>query len=236
MKLEQVGKGISGIGEFIKRNPYIVILGVIILLLFFLFTRPEKPRIEKNFAPQPPTPPEPPEPPVQHKVEVIPVPIPEPPKIVKVPVPTEPPIQPVTAPDTGIMLEKFGQKFGEMMQNISVMFEDVIAHHEATIAQITELVDTIRVDRPDTVHRRAIDFRENPQRYVEEIMREGVIRHPRPRKNGKILVADGRWEPEDKVIERQRRRYEEALARGDYKWAEIVRRETEIALGRTLEW
>ena len=38
------------------------------------------------------------------------------------------------------------------------------------------------------------------------------------------------------VIRRQRERYERALARGDLLWAEIVRRETEQAIGRRLEW
>ena len=253
MKVEEVGKqaerGMKGIGDFIKRNPFVAIIGVIIVIfLVFLFARPRRERV----TPQPPAQPEvitkevpvpmPVEVPVYKEIEkpipipvevpvhkVIEKPIPMPvevpvPKIIEKPVFIEPPVQPDPEPQE--------------------IYRDDIKWKEEFAAQLDAIQDALRVDRVEAVDPiidvkvdpYVLDYYADPQRYVEEIMREDVFRPPRPRKNGLILTAAGEWEPVQDVIERQKQRYKDALARGDYKWAEIVMRETEIALGHPVVW
>ena len=94
-------------------------------------------------------------------------------------------------------------------------------------------------DRPDRPDRpRVLRFDPaDPERYKREILRAPIPDHPtREVRNGKIRVAAGHFEPIEDVIARQKERYERARARGDHKWAEVVRRETEIAIGRQLDW
>ena len=190
MKIEQVERGISGIGNWVKNNP-LMVLGVIVLVfLVFLFARPE--RRAQEALPQP-----------KHE-----------------PLPIEPP---VALQDVGAL-------------DIGVLFEDVIVRQEMLAGQVAALHDALRIDRPDQIIAGAVDYRECPQRYIEYIFKEGIIRQPRPRKDDKILIAEGRWEPVDEVIRRQRKRYERALAEGRKEDAKLVRRETELALGHRVVW
>ena len=250
MKVEEVQKnvegGIKGIGNFIKRNPFVAIIGVIVVIfLVFLFGRPRREREEVAAPQQLPQPqampveipvPMPVEVPVPMPVEVpvhkiIEKPIPKPievpvPKVIEKPIFIEPPVQP------------------DMKPQVDYEYRDDIAWKEEFAAQLDAIQDALRVDRVEAVDPvidvkvdpYVLDFYADPQRYVKEIMREDVFRPPRPRKNGLILTAAGEWEPIEDVIARQKQRYKDALARGDIKWAEIVRRETEIALGHTVDW
>lgn len=186
MRIEQVERGISGIGGFIKQNP-LMVLGILALIfLVVLFARPE--RRAEEAIPQ-----------AKHD------------KLAMV----EPPIYP--------------QNIGAL--DIGYLFEDVIIRQEMLAAQIAGIHDALRADRVEPV----IDYRVDPQRYVEQIL-GGAHIPPRPRKNDKIWVAEGRWEPIDNVKKRQRQRFERALARGDKQTAEVVRKETELALGQRLVW
>jgi hypothetical protein len=235
MKIEEVQKnvegGIKGIGNFIKQNPFVAIIGIIVVFfLVFLFARPRRERV----TPQPPAQPEvitkevpvpkPIEVPVYKEIEKpIPMPIEVPvPKIIEKPIFIEPPVQPDPEPQD--------------------VYRDDIAWKEEFAAQLDAIQDALRVDRVEDVDPvikidpYMLDYYADPQRYVEEIMREDVFRPPRPRRNGLILTAAGEWEPVQDVIERQKQRYKDALARGDYKWADIVKRETEIALGHPVDW
>ena len=137
-------------------------------------------------------------------------------------------------------------------QHDEEIYEDIAARQQDLAAQIDAIHDVLRDDRVEPVVEpvtpvteptpeikfdpQVLDYYADPQRYVKEIMREDVIRPPRPRRDDKILTAAGEWEPIQDVIARQRQRYEDALARGDTKWADIVRKETEIALGHRVDW
>ena len=91
---------------------------------------------------------------------------------------------------------------------------------------------------PDPAPRPVLRFDPaDPERYKRKILRAPIPDRPtREVRNGKIRVAAGHFEPIEDVIARQRERYERARARGDHRWAEVVRRETEIAIGRQLDW
>ena len=184
MKIKEVEKSISGVGNFIKQNPLIV-LGVIILIFFvYLFMKPET----EEAIPQP-------------KYE---------------PLPVEPPIQPN---DVGLL-------------DIGYLFEDIISRQDLLSAQMATIHDALRLDRVEPV----VDYRIDPENYIEQILREDNFISPRPRKNDKIWVAEGRWEPVQEVINRQRQRFENALAEGDKQMAKVIRKETELALGQRVEW
>ena len=76
-----------------------------------------------------------------------------------------------------------------------------------------------------------------PEKYKSAILRAPIPSKPtREVRNGKIRVASGGFERIEDVIARQKKRYDKARGRGDHKWAEVVRRETEIAIGRQLDW
>ena len=76
-----------------------------------------------------------------------------------------------------------------------------------------------------------------PEVYKEAILRAPIPDRPtREVRDGKIRVAAGHFEPIEDVIKRQRKRYDRARRAGQHKWAEVVRRETEIAIGRRLDW
>jgi hypothetical protein len=228
MKVEEVQKniegGMKGIGNFIKRNPFIAIIAVIVVFfLVFLFARPR--RREEVTAPQqlPQAQAMPVEVPVPMPVEV-PVP-----KVIEKPIFIEPAVQPEP--------------------QIEEVYKEDVAWQEELAAQIDAIHDVLRDDRVEPVveavteptheikfDSEVLDYYADPQKYKREIMREDVIRPPRPRRDDKILTAEGEWEPVESVIARQRERYEDALARDDTKWADIVRRETEIALGHAVDW
>ena len=77
----------------------------------------------------------------------------------------------------------------------------------------------------------------DPRTYKREILRAPIPDRPtREYKNGKIRVAAGHFERIEDVIARQKERYKRAREKGQHKWAEVVRRETEIAIGRQLDW
>ena len=232
MKVEEVQKniegGMKGIGNFIKRNPFIAIIAVIVVFfLVFLFTRPGR-RREEIAAPQQLPQPQamPIEVPVPMPVEVpMPMPVEVPvPKVIEKPIFIEPaqPEQPL----------------------VEEVYKEDIAWQEELAAQIEAIQDALRVDRVETVDPvidvkvdpYVLDYYADPERYRREIMREDVFRPPRPRRNGLILTAAGEWEPIQDVIERQRRRHERALAEGRKQDAQLIRRETEIALGHRVDW
>ena len=230
MRVEQVQdnieKGIRGIGSFIKNNPLVVVGIFVVVFLVFLFTRPRRneERVEPRQLAQPQT--------LQ----------PAAPKVVEVPVIKEMPLPfPVEVPaDKKPDDEKLIDEPVEQTKNIFDWKEGFTAWQEDIAARIDALDDALRVDRPDNVVFRVdpyvLDYYADPERYRREIMREDVFRPPRPRRNGKILTAEGKWEPIDSVIERQKRRFERALVEGRRQDAELIRRETEIALGHKLDW
>ena len=77
----------------------------------------------------------------------------------------------------------------------------------------------------------------DPRTYKRAILRAPIPDRPtREYKNGKIRVAAGHFERIEDVIARQKERYKRARAKGQHEWAEVVRRETEIAIGRQLDW
>ena len=185
MRIEQIERGISNVGSWVKNNPLIVLGVLIIVFLVFLFARPE--RKAQEALPQP-------------KQE---------------PLPVEPPIHPQ---DVGVL-------------DVGFLFEEVIVRQEMLAQQVAAIHDALRKDRVEPI----IDYREDPQRYAELVL-GGAHIPPRPRKNDKILVADGRWEPIDKVKKRQRQRFERALAEGRKQDAKLIQRETELALGQRMVW
>ena len=235
MKIEQVEKGIkrgiSGIGGFIKQNPLIVLGILALLFLVVLFTRPERRAEEVIIKPKPEPKPE------RLQVDI-------------------PPVQPYNVmPDIGFLFEdiiKRQELFAAEIAGIhDALRVDRVEAVEPAPEPVVEVVERIieRVVEPANGRRddngrnnvirfdpQIIDFYADPQRYKREIMRKDVIRPPRPRRRDKILTAEGRWERIEDVERRQRDRYERALAAGQKDWGELVRRETEIALGHRVRW
>lgn len=92
-------------------------------------------------------------------------------------------------------------------------------------------------DKPDRPRRTIRYNPAEPEKYKRAILRAPIPSKPtREVRNGKIRVASGGFERIEDVIARQKKRYDKARGRGDHKWAEVVRRETEIAIGRQLDW
>ena len=233
MKVEQVQndveKGIKGIGNFIKNNPLIVVGVFVVVFLVFLFARPRR---EEKVEPRQLAQPQPLQPAAPKLVEV--------PVIKEIPLPFPVEVPAVEKPNRKPNDEKPLEEPTEPLNNVYNWQEGFAAWQEDITARIDAIDDALRDDRPDNVVLRVdpyvLDYYADPERYRREIMRKDVFRPPRPRRNGKILTAEGRWEPIESVIERQKRRFERVLAEGRRQDAELIRRETEIALGHELDW
>ena len=115
------------------------------------------------------------------------------------------------------------------------LFEQIKLKQEALGIKQKKILDMLKMEEMQRVgdRRGVIWYEHDPEAYKQVIL--GAPRPGRVR-DGYVRVAAGHYEPVQDVLRRQRERFERALARGDYMWADIVRRETELALGKRLEW
>ena len=132
------------------------------------------------------------------------------------------------------------EDIGRRMQEMIERMERIQRHHVPIpdpIPTPPPIPDPIPTPPPTPPRPRIRFDPRRPEVYKEAILRAPIPDRPtREIRNGMIRTAAGHFEPIEDVIARQKERYKRARARGDHKWAEVVRRETEIAIGRRLDW
>ena len=255
MQIEKVEEGAKRAGTFIKNNPLIIIIAIAVIALIFLFRRNGREEKEVIAEPIPPyehlTPPAGVGEQVGHLVEELAV-RQEAMAVAKMQMidrlfrQQEQRQAELLHGKMGI-IERVEQRIGELEEKIHEPRPEPLPPPPPIPWYIPEpqpipspppIPYPVPTPPPDGGGRGVIWFDPaNPRRYKDAILRAPIPDRPtREVINGKIRVAAGHFEPKHEVIARQKERYLRARREGRHEWAEVVRRETEIALGKRLDW